>query len=209
MTLTLPHVDIAPRDSEKQRAWSQWWTPETLASRFAHFALDGLASGHIVEPSAGAGSLVHACLEARPCMSITAVEIDPVWAAVLRRDFAGKPVQVIEGSYLQTDLPRCHVVVMNPPYEGGQDGVFIARAMLHGQRVAALIRVNGLVGLDRHRRVWSRIGSGWQLTGLAYCVRRPQFLAAGLTVGNAESDFCAVRLERGRRAQRTEVEWWT
>lgn len=211
MTLALPHVDQLPALSDRQRALAQWWTPPELARRLAEFALQGTRFPRVLDPAAGAGALLDAIFNERPMAQVTAVEVDPRWAAELRQQrlARGWTNDVVEADYLTTPMADYDVVVMNPPYEGGRDAEFLERAMLHAPRIAALLRVNALTGLYRHERVWSRIGIDWQMTGLAYCARRPQFLAAGVAVGSAESDFCAVRLERGKRRRKTHVEWWT
>lgn len=211
MTLTLPHVDQLPPIDVRWRLLSQWFTPPALAQRFAEFALEGLRFPRVLEPAAGDGALVDAITTERPSCRVTAVEIDPRWANDLRQWCITHrlDVNVIEADYFATFPGEHDVVVMNPPYEDGLDAAFITRAMEQAPRVAVLMRVNALAGQQRHKDVWSRIGRDWQMTGLAYCARRPQFLAAGLRVGNAESDFCAVRLERGKRRRKTRVEWWT
>jgi hypothetical protein len=43
-----------------------------------------------------------------------------------------------------------------------------------------------LVGQERHDRVWSKMGHGWHLDVVAYCARRPVFLAAGEADGGEE-----------------------
>ena len=121
----------------------------------------------------------------------------------------GEPVRVVEADFLSTTLAPVDVVCMNPPYEGGLDGAFLERAMELAPRVVALLRLNALVGQERHERVWSRIGRGWHLDVVAYLARRPVFLAAGAATDGAKSDFVAVRLTRGTRARKTRTEWWT
>lgn len=207
-TLTLPGVDTLPRMDSRQRELSQWWTPPDIAARLVELAVDGLRFPAVLEPSAGSGVLVDAVLAARPMASITAVELDPAWAARLRERH-GDGVRLVEGDFLSATLAPAAVVVMNPPYENGLDGRFIERAMELAPRVVALLRLNALVGQERHERVWSRIGRGWHLDHVAYLARRPQFLAAGEATDGAKSDFVAVRLTQGRGRRKTRTEWWT
>lgn len=207
-TLTLPGVDVLPKMDARQRELSQWWTPLDIAARLVELAMDGLRFPAVIEPSAGSGVLVDAILAARPMASITAVELDPAWASRLRERH-GDGVRLVEGDFLSTPLAPAAVVVMNPPYEGGLDGRFLERAMELAPRVVALLRLNALVGQERHERVWSRVGRGWHLDHVAYLARRPQFLAAGEATDGAKSDFVAVRLTQGRGRRKTRTEWWT
>ena len=209
-TLTLPGVDTLPVERERQRALSQWWTPPDLARRFAAWALKGLRFPTVLEPSAGSGALVRAILDVRPMAKVNAIELDPTWAARLRAD--GQCASVTEGDFLSLDPlehDSAHVVIANPPYENGLDGAFLEHAMRMAPRVAALLRVNALVGQERHERVWSRVGRGWHLRSIAYLSRRPAFLAAGEATDGAKSDFVAVQLVEGVGRRRTSVEWWT
>ena len=208
MTLTLPGVDVLPVEHARQRALSQWWTPPEIAARLVELAMDGLRFPAVIEPSAGSGVLVDAILAARPMASLTAVELDPAWASRLRERY-GDGVRLVEGDFLSASLAPAAVVVMNPPYEGGLDGAFLERAMELAPRVVALLRLNALVGQERHERVWSRIGRGWHLDVVAYLARRPVFLAAGAATDGAKSDFVAVRLTQGTRMRKTRTEWWT
>lgn len=207
-TLTLPGVDVLPRMDARQRELSQWWTPPDIAARLVELAMDGLRFPAVIEPSAGSGVLVDAVLAVRPMASITAVELDPAWAARLRERH-GDGVRLVDGDFLSASLAPAAVVVMNPPYENGLDGRFLERAMELAPRVVALLRLNALVGQERHERVWSRIGRVWHLDHVAYLARRPQFLAAGEATDGAKSDFVAVRLTQGRGRRKTRMEWWT
>jgi predicted RNA methylase len=209
VTLTLPGVDVLPPVTGRQRALSQWWTPPELATRVAHLALDGTRFASVLEPAAGAGALVDAVLAARPMARVTALELDPTWAQHLTVAYVREPVRVIEGDFLTATLAPVDVVCMNPPYESGLDGAFLERAMELAPRVVALLRLNALVGQERHERVWSRIGRGWHLDVVAYLARRPVFLAAGEATDGAKSDFVAVRLTQGKRTRKTRTEWWT
>jgi predicted RNA methylase len=208
-SLLLPGIDVLPAPQTRQRALSQWWTPPTLARRFAEWALDGLRFPSVVEPSAGDGALVRAILEARPLARIMAIEIDPQWVSVLRERHEHEIAAVVEDDYLRRAMHEVAAVVMNPPYENGLDGRFLAHAMTHADRIGALLRVNSLTGQERHAQVWSSVGKDWQLDGLAYMARRPQFSAAGIDVGHAQHDFCAVRLVRTTKRRKCEVQWWT
>lgn len=208
--MTLPLFssgETLPR--ERQAALSQWYTPADLASRLVAWC--GAARGwRILEPSAGSGALVRPWLDnefAEPSQ-ITACEIDPRWATHLRETCG---VHVEECDYLTRPGPAepYDLAIMNPPYEGGLDSAFVAKAMGESRRIVALVRSAFLHGLTRHDRIWSRVEVGpWRLVSIAYLVGRPSFLAAGAASGSPLSDFVALKLSRVEGERGPSVEWW-
>lgn len=206
---TLPPV------GDRQVALSQWHTQENLARRLVEWCGRPPRNWRILEPSAGSGALVRPWLDggglalAEPSQ-ITACEIDPRWAAHLRETC--QDVHVEECNYLARCAPSepYDLTVMNPPYEGGADSAFVAKAMAESKRVVALVRSAFLHGLTRRERVWSQVEGGqWRLTGIAYLVARPSFSAAGQASGSPLSDFIAIKLTKGVISDpRTSVEWW-
>ena len=118
--------------------------------------------------------------------SVTCCEIDP--------RFAIKLDGCRLGSFLDarpSDFGPVDAVLMNPPYEDGVDGAFLAHALLFAPRVVALMRLNALVGLGRYESVWSSA----RITRLAFCVRRPMF-ESELATDGAKSDFVAIEYAR-------------
>ena len=221
MTLVLPGVDTLPPEPLRQTALSQWFTPQPLADRIARWAAQAVPLGQVLEPSAGSGVFVRAA-NAAGASSVTAVEIDPRYAEPLRSQhspyrFSLRDVPQCEvccGDYLAMLAPAeiYDTALMNPPYEGGLDGKFLAKAMDESRRVVALLRLDALGGKDRHERVWSQIGAllgvlagnGYGLAGLVVLVKRPDFGGEHGAMG----DYCVVDLRRGWTGD-TRVEWWT
>ena len=207
MTLSLPGVDMLPPRSLRQVALSQWFTPDADADRM----VASLARAHVtrvLEPSAGHGALVRALLRRHESASVDAVEIDPDVAARLPVD---QRVIVDVCDYLTRAAPSesYSVALMNPPYEGGLDGLFIEKAMRESLRVIALIRIAALCGKDRYERVWRHVESGeWRCVGIHPFVSRPSFLAAGESSESAKSDFVCVRLTRVEGTAAVPMEWW-
>lgn len=204
---------LLPPAASRQRALGQWHTPDNVALRLARWC--GAASlPRVLEPSAGGGALVRAIRETRAAAQIDAVELDPSWADKLRAAHSDDSRVSVEcGDYLARPSPatRYDAVIMNPPYEDGADGLFLARAMEDGDRVIALVRLATLAGQARHERVWSRIDAhddGWWMPGLAVFSARPNFLAAGEDVGGGKTDFAAIKLSRVGTPAATHVEWW-
>lgn len=210
-----PSVTLSADPQRRQVQASQWHTPDDLARRLVEWCGRPPRGWRILEPSAGSGALVRPWLDggglalAEPSQ-ITACEIDPQWAAHLRATCHG--VAVEECDYLQRPAPSkpYDLAVMNPPYEGGADSLFVAKAMAESMRVIALVRSAFLHGKTRHERVWSHVEARrWRLVGIAYLVARPSFAAAGEASGTPLSDFVAIKLTKGVMSDpRTSVEWW-
>jgi methylase of polypeptide subunit release factors len=199
--------EVAPRIDRENL--SAWFTPGALARRMVAWCGDVRSFDRVLEPSTGRGSLVEAIRERSDLPRITAHELDPrsvVWLRGL--DFPR--VDVVEGDSLAAPAPaaRYDLAVMNPPYEDGQDGLFLEKAMDESDRVVALVRLVALAGQERYRRVWSRVGEGreWSMPGLAILSARPDF---GGDDG-AKADFAVVKLSRlpAYDSGRTAVEWW-
>jgi len=195
-------------------ALSQWFTRPDLARRIVAWCGNIGPTNNIrrvLEPGAGSGALVRPLLDRG--VDVTAHEIDPAWAQHLR-DTTG--ATVVEGDYLEAAPPAepyC-LAVMNPPYEKGADGRHLAKAMDESLRVVALVRCNALFGAERHRHVWSRIGTPtepgeWWMSGLALLVGRPGFDGPGAT--SPMHEFCVVKLTRvpSQVGRNFCPEWWT
>lgn len=179
---------------------SQWHTPQPLADRMAEWC--ELEPGNaVLEPCAGGGNIVRACT--RQGVTITAVEIDPEWCAVLG-DQRGRGETVICADFLAMALPtydteKFDIVVMNSPYEKGADATWIAHAIMFAPRVVALVPSRILYGAKKHRQLWSR----YRLARVAHLVRRPIFKGTG-----GKFDLCVVDVRREPPRKTVEVEWW-
>jgi 23S rRNA (adenine-N6)-dimethyltransferase len=101
----VPAQRRTPRDERRRRLGQNFLRPE-LAERFVSDAGVG-AGDFVVEIGAGSGAITAAL--ARRGAEVLAVEVDPVWAARLRRDFgrahAGR-VQVVSADFFAVPLPR-------------------------------------------------------------------------------------------------------
>lgn len=199
-------TELAPRIDRENL--SAWFTPAALAWRVIDWCGPMRSIRRVLEPSAGSGRLLEPLLERRPGVSVVAHELAPNWAEHLRKTFP--TVSVVEGDYLAAPAPevRYDLAVMNPPYEGGFDGHFLAKAMDESDRVVAILRLVALSGQDRYRRVWSRVVEGreWVMPGLAILSARPDFGGQD----GAKADFCVVKLCRRELFDdaRTSIEWW-
>lgn len=112
-----PSSDVEESDAGEHQpppardlAHDQWWTPPELAREMVRLA--GVQPGdHVLEPSAGAGAIVEALLEAGA--TVEAHELDPRWASYLRicgrHDVSDDPrwtsgqVDLQEGNYLVSE----------------------------------------------------------------------------------------------------------
>jgi predicted RNA methylase len=217
MSLTLPGVDVLPPDGARQRALSQWFTPPEVAARLVLMAaplIDRIArrGTTILEPSAGQGAIVRAIRAHSATAPIDAVELDPRYRPALERN----PWTTVEiGDYLSRPSPqeRYPLAIANPPYEGGLDGLFLAKLLDECDCIVALVRLATLAGSKRHARVWSHVEAhrdGWWLRSLAICAARPVFLAAGEESDGGKTDFVVVHLTRSEwPADQCALEWWT
>ena len=180
-------------------ALSQWHTPQNLADRMAAWCVrPGL---RVLEPCAGGGALVRAALACGG--HVSAVEIDPAWAQTLRAEYADVDIQTADFFKLVPplyDQPDAHaLVLMNSPYEDGQDALWIERALEFAPQVVALVPSRILYGVSKYERIWSK----HTLARLANLVRRPVFAGSG-----GKFDLCVVDVKRGLCFGETRVEWW-
>lgn len=209
-------VTLSENPRLRQKQASQWFTPRDLSERLVRWAGD-LKGQTVLEPSAGSGRILEHIERAE---RVDAIELDPKWAAGLETMAAEHPCSVAVEccDYMKRPAPaeRYGLSLMNPPYEGGLDGLFVEKAMAESERVIALVRSAFLHGAARHSRVWSQTqgpNASWSLIGIAYLVGRPSFSAGGEESGSPLSDFIAIKLARDpgewwRRQGGTLVEWW-
>ncbi len=121
-------------DEKKLR--QAFYTPEAIANEVTRLAdLDG----HLVlEPSAGDGALVTACL-AYGARAVEAIEIHEE----CRQKLIGRNRMVMIADFLtQKPTPRFERIVMNPPYTKGQDLKHVAHAkkfLAPGGRLFAIV----------------------------------------------------------------------
>jgi predicted RNA methylase len=194
----------------RAEALSQFFTPPWLAAKMVELA-DLRAGDTVLEPSGGRGALVRAILDAFPGADVVVHELDPRMAAELRT--IEGDVEVIEGSYLDVNEGSAAypAAVMNPPYENGLDGLFLAKACAEACTVVALVRANIFYGSTRFRSVWAKYGK--HLTAVRHVVARPDFTEGTPGVHGAMSDFVVIRLDDLDYASeyglaRPTVDWW-
>lgn len=208
---------------------SQWFTAPGLAYRAARWAVELVPWSEdrvfrILEPAAGDGALVRELLgcvglENGPVLGFDVHEIDPYYVARLRSAFAPHAgVRVIDGDFLTAVRPPYvyDVVLQNPPYEGGLDGLFLEGSMNIANGVVGIFRTASLQGDARCKRVWRRLrpGGEWVMSRLALLENRPDFIGSGAvdSTGGARSEFCVVQMRRRQPHDphhvHTALEWW-
>lgn len=107
---------------DTKKATQAFYTPRDVANIVArHASVNGK---HVLEPSAGHGSLADACMR-HHAKSVLCIENDPVSVAHLRRAFK---FDVIEDDFLGVQPTPFDRVVMNPPFTGGQDVAHVTHA---------------------------------------------------------------------------------
>lgn len=111
--------------SMSPKALGAFYTPASLADRLAEWAIIS-GSERVLEPSAGDGALVRACMRqaervveaGRARVRVTAVDIDPVACISLRNEFAGEHT-IVEGDFLSLSPDNSRKfdrIVANPPF---------------------------------------------------------------------------------------------
>lgn len=213
MALRLPGID-------PPRARSAWYTPQHAARSAADLCWDQRMRSslgepwRVLEPSAGRGALIDALLER--CQPdertmIDAVELDSDAASELADKAIAWPcrVRVHLDDYLERKAPSTpyDLAILNPPYEGGLDSLFMAKAMNESLRVVALLRLALLESKRSHERIWSRIRPGeWWLQYLCPFVSRPAFELDGKPTEPGKTAFMLVAMQRHGYGS-TRVEW--
>jgi predicted RNA methylase len=198
-----PNVLIPGLEAERRDpALSQWYTPSYLADQIFEWAWAPNVR-RVLEPSAGVGNLV-APWAKRAC-DVHAFEIDETKADALRARFPS--VNVVSGVDFLDVFPMGEgfdLVVMNPPYENGQDVAHIERALKWAPRVVALV-LHSMVFSQGRRDFWRRV----QIRRGVRLSKRPKFGPRG-----GERDFVVLELCKRNSdtagSESTETwEWWT
>jgi predicted RNA methylase len=172
----------------------QWFTPADLAGSMATWPariLPAFEPQTILEPSSGDGTLGTAALSAYPWATLTEYELDATLASATGA--------ICQDFLTAHDVGQRDLCVMNPPYSGGLDGLFLEKALGHAAVVVALLRTHALHGVKRHARVWR---SG-KLRRVAFLSRRPRFSGSK---GAPKHEFCVVMC--GDESIPTGIEWW-
>ncbi|WBO23964.1 DNA methyltransferase family protein [Sphingomonas abietis] len=131
----------------------QFFTPALIAARMCD-EVDLRADDHVLEPSAGAGSLLGLPMEIG-CF-ISAVEIDARLAENLSEVLHGRHGAGVWNADFLDWQPAVRapitVVLMNPPFSGGKDVRHVRRAwdfLAPGGRMAAIMGEHAFFAADR------------------------------------------------------------
>jgi len=192
-------------DVEQKADLSQYYTDPRTAQRIAEWVIQAYPFAEIIlEPSAGEGALIKPFLE-RTRARITAVELDP--ANVAKLENLDPRVEVIAGNFLNMELARADLVVMNPPYENDQDALFVMKAFEASSVVFALLRGVIKHGVGRWKKMWRYV----DIVREANLVERPNFGGEH----TPKQDFVVLELmkrnrprERGEPQPLCSMEWW-
>jgi len=222
VAVRLAGIDPLPSEPVmRARASSAWYTPPDAAAVVARMAYSaalrrpevaGVEPWRILEPAAGHGALIDALVgELAPSREtiVDAVELDSHAAVVLADKALSWPcrARVHLDDYLERPAPArpYDLAVMNPPYEGGLDSLFLRKAMDESLRVVALVRLALLESQRSYERVWSRLDGEWRLIELRPFVQRPVFAAPSSRACGGKTAFCALKLSRVRGERGTVV----
>lgn len=158
---------------DQKRSLEQFFTPPEIAEQACDLA--GVRVGeHVLEPSAGDGRLVSACLKRHAI--ITAVEIDEglcLRALVPLAEEAHGSLNIFRDDFLEwrpvSPLPIDRVV-MNPPFGNRADIVHVGRAynfLRPGGRLVAIMSPHWTFAANRPSKdfgLWVRgLGGDWEL----------------------------------------------
>lgn len=190
--MTPAQLSIEAAGPERDTDLDQWFTEPKLARMAVEWPRrwldDSTEVRSILEPSSGGGALLRPIQELFPWATVFHYEIDPRWAAE-----TGAACE----DYRSVEHHHYHLGVMNPPYSGGMDSLFLEKALVECDTVVAIIRTHALHGIDRYKRVWSRK----RLRRIAFLIDRPSFGG-----GTARHEFCVVMF--GGEEIPEGIEWW-
>lgn len=209
----LPEMEGEHRSRER----SQFYTPEWLARRVAHWAMHGergklarMFSPCVLEPAAGRGALITAIMGVAPTTHFVAVDIDPENCKALSKLVDG----VWCADFLSTWSDRLRAAVnnggfdlaiMNPPYERNRDVRFIELALTCSDRVVGIFQSRILHSKGR-AKFWRHVN----IDRMAILSERPHFGGEY----SAKTDFVVLELTRRSDARNqgeatpAQVEWW-
>jgi hypothetical protein len=173
-------------EPDRNEDLDQWFTSPKIAQAFVDWCRVEPGT-HVLEPAAGGGALVKPLLAAGA--KVDAYEIDPAWAAYLRREVPDPELYVNKPSdFLGEPFPRASysLAVMNPPLSDGLDGVFLARVGRYwARRTCSIIQTRTFHSQKRREEVWDLVK-----------VQRVQHLSARPSFGRGSpaGDFSFVEV---------------
>jgi len=191
-------LSIGECGPDRNESLSQFYTPPRIAQRMVQSVGD-VRLFRVLEPSCGLGALLKPLAErgsgriASDVLSFGPMVVDAVdidarnieWckANVASNDDADLRYEC--GDYLKRPQPMeafYDLGLVNPPYENGQDGEFLAKMMRECIRIVALIRTESLHGVARYEQVWRHCDgpeSPWVVRTVETLVRRANFGGGG------------------------------
>lgn len=198
---------------------SQWYLDMVLANRIVFWTMRDMPEDffgdrqlRVLEPSCGRGSLVRSLVD-HGC-HVVGVDIDPANVAFCADTFPEARsehadfLSIPGGSSL---LGTFNLVLMNPPFEGGQTEQHILHALTFAPRVVCHCPLTTLAGQDRRTGLWSQA----YLKRLVIHASRPKY--SGARTGGM-TDMCTIDVVRryetpiqqnnGVAASGVDVEWW-
>ncbi len=196
MNATQPYM---PGFEAEQRSveLSQWYTQPDLARKIWRWAATP-GTRRVLEPSAGRGNLLAPAYHSG--IGVHAIEIDPSKAEVLRGRFPDMAVSCADFLSVPARGHAYDLVLMNPPYEDGQDVEHIDHALDFAPRVVALVLHSIFFSQDRHP-FWQHV----QVERGVRFSKRPKFGERG-----GERDFVLLELMKRTKAgpDNEQWEWW-
>jgi len=174
-------------------------TPKELAAELVSQA--GIGEGmRVLEPSAGKGDILDAISREHrerdlKSLTVDAVEINGTLCAVLEK----KGYEVVQGDFLERDFSELYDrIVMNPPFENGQDIEHVLRAyelLKPGGRVAAIMSEGQFFRGDKKAtefRDWLEVHEGQtkrNTSGAFYDSDRPTGVTTRIVVITKQEDY--------------------
>ena len=161
---------------------SQFHTPAWLCERMVSLLVIK-DEPHIIEPSAGGGNIVKACLDVGG--RVLANELDPAWCRHIANRFQDSiRILINTGDFLTTDFQgvrRFDAGVMNPPLNAGEGPYHVQHVLEIADQAVTVLRANDMHTKSADEMLWSHC----DIAGVYPLVGRDAF-------AGARSDFVVV-----------------
>lgn len=152
--------------TDTKKALEQFYTPTEVAVDMARWAVE--PGDHVLEPSAGLGSLVFAALDAG-ALSVTALDVDEANVVALRslNDKRGG-MDVYRDDFLEwagvNTFVTFDAVLMNPPFSRNQDIAHVRASwnlLRPGGRLAAITGPHWMFANDQNSIAFRNVMNAW------------------------------------------------